>query len=237
MSIQLPKYTISTEVQNQPKNPILVILISLLIGLLFGFFSYKFYTTNSLTNLQASNEILDRINKENTEKINSLEAEVSILRTENKVKNQALRDLQQNYKNVIDLNNNLQADVAFYERLLSPNVKNKGLRVFQSELIKQKDNNYLLKLFLVQKIERAREISGKYEIYIKGQQNNTAKSLQISLKTKTNFKFKYFHKVSLPFSLPNGFKAEELVVKLFPKNNNKKTIEYTVDWQTLLNQE
>ena len=233
MSIQLPKYTISTIEEESYKNPILLIIVALIIGLSLGFFGYKYYSVNSISTLQQRNDVLEKATTKQLSLINNLESQVSILKTEKKVKHQATLDLQQDYKKSIDINNNLNADVSFYERLLSPNAKNKGLRVFESEVLTQKDGNYLLKLILVQKIERARDISGKYEIYINGLLNDKPKSVQISLNSKTNFKFKYFHKVSLPFSLANGFKPESLVVKLFPKNNKSKTIEYTVDWQTL----
>ncbi len=237
MSIQLPKYTISTQDDKPKKNPLFLILIFSLLAFATGYFGHQYFSVNSIASLQQRNDVLEKVNSQNTTKINQQQAQISILTTEKKVKQQALIDLQENYKKSIDLNNSLKADVTFYERLLSPNAKNTGLRVFQAQIVAQKDNKYMLKLILVQKIERAREIAGKYEIYIEGQLNNKQKSYQISLKSDTKFKFKYFHKVSLPFSLANGFKAQELVVKLFPKNNKTKTIEYRVDWQTLINQE
>ena len=87
---------------------------------------------------------------------------------------------------------------------------------------------------LVQKIQKAKIITGGFEISVLGRLEGVKKSIAIHIKDQSKYKFKYFQKISLDFSLPKGFKAEQLVVKLFPQNKKSNLIEHTVSWASLI---
>jgi len=208
--------------------------IMLILGLLIGFSGYKFWTDKSINHLTETNQILEELKLKNNKKIDSLSIKVSQLRAENTIKNEAILQLQNEYKTQIDLQNDLESEIRFYQQLLSPSAENQGLRVFESQVSDLGNGRFKLSLTLVQKIQKAATISGNFEVSISGTQEDSKKTITLSSKDDSNYEFKYFHKISLGYSLPKGFKPEQLVVKLFPKNNKSKPIEHTVSWETLL---
>lgn len=235
MSIKLPKYTIQTE-ENKPKKFIKIFLpLSLIVGLLVGYFASGMYANKTIKTLKERNSVLEEINSKNQDLISQQNSDLSILKTEQKVKQQGVLLLQADYKASIDAQESLKAEIKFYERLLSPNAENKGLRVFETNLREMSSLSYTLKAILVQKIERARNIAGRYNIQLIGKQNGQVKTVQLNNNNDSKFDFKYFYTISLSFSLPEGFKPEQLVVELLPKNKKAKTVKHTVDWQQLIN--
>lgn len=234
VSTELPKFTIqalSKEPSRLKKTayPLLVIL-----SFCFGYFGSIYFKNNTVKTLNERNDVLEEQNNTNQDKLIQQNEELSLLKTEQKIKQEAVLQLQNNYKDLIKSQNKLKSEIDFYERLLSPNSQNKGLRVFESKVLKHSDKQYSVKIILVQKLERAKEISGKYKIEIIGKKGSAPKTLQISSIKDIAFKFKYFHNISLDFSLPEGFNAEQLVVRLFPSIKKAKTIEYSVDWQSII---
>jgi len=234
VSIELPNYTIQTKVKKPHKLKKFIIPFLIIVSLITGYIASGVYANTTIKSLRMRNDVLETANSKNLDKIVQLETQISILTTEKKVKQQAIIEIQNDYKNLINSQDNLKSEINFYERLLSPNASNKGLRVFELSVNEKIDANYNLKMILVQKIERANIISGKLEIFVVGRQNNKTKSLLISKEKDSNYKFKYFHNLSLDFSLPEGFNAQQLVVKLFPKTKKAKTIEHTVVWQSII---
>jgi hypothetical protein len=234
VSIELPNYTIQTESERPNKFKKFILPLSIIISLLVGYFASGVYSNTTIKSLRMRNDVLETVNSKNLDKIVQLETQLSMLKTEKKVKQQAVIELQNDYKELINSQDNLKSEISFYERLLSPNTGNKGLRIFELSVNNKNDLSYHLKMILVQKIERAKIISGKLEIFVVGKQNNKTKSLLISKEKDSSYKFKYFHNFSLNFSLPEGFNAQQLVVKLFPKGKKAKTIEHTVVWQSII---
>ena len=234
MSIKLPKYSIQIEEKQPKKGTFLLLPLSLLLGLIIGYFASNLYANQTIKTLKQRNSVLEDINNKNQDLISQQNSDLSILRTEQKVKQQGVMLLQKDYKASIDAQESLKAEIKFYERLLSPDTENKGLRVIETSIQEKPGHSYGLKVILVQKIERARNIAGRYSVRLIGKQNGQAKSIQLSNNNDSKFDFKYFYTVSLTFSLPEGFKPEQLVVELFPKNKKAKTVKHTVDWQQLI---
>lgn len=234
MSIELPKYTIQ-ETQKEPKKIIkLLFPIFVLMGVLAGYFASGLYANQTIATLQERNHVLEESNTKNQDLIVQQNNDISILKTEKTIKNQATLLLQNDYKDLIESKTELQSEINFYQRLLSPKAENKGLRVFEAAIKQQSNQNFKLKLTLAQKIERAKNIKGTYTAKIVGHVDDKEKTIQISKNSDSKFDFKYFYTVSLAFSLPEGFKAERLVVELLPKTKKAKTKKYDFDWQSLI---
>ncbi len=233
VSIELPKYTISSEQQKSKKNNPFILLLVAIIVFILGYFMNSFRTSNTLKILQERNNVLENQNSTQQDIIEQQKTELSLLLTEKKIKKEATHQLQQDYKIRLQEVNQLKSELSFYERLLSPKAGNKGLRVFEISLTQNSEGNYFLKAILVQKLERAREIAGSYSIEIIGIKNNKPATIPVSVKDNSKFKFKYFYNISFNFSLPEGFKPQQLVVKLYPKVKKAKTIEHLVEWSTL----
>lgn len=233
MSIEVPKYVIQETGTNQPRSK-LGLMLSLIAALIIGYVLNELYSSRMMQTLRTQNEVLEENNIHNQESISELESKVSFIETELKVKRQATLDLQINYKDRLDELTQLKQDIQFYERLLSPNLKNTGLRVFEASILKQSQSSNKINVIFVNKIARANEVSGKYSIEITGTKNKENHTINALNDDKNKYRFKYFHKVSFDFSLPDGFKPEQLVVKLFPKTKKAKTIEYKASWQSLI---
>jgi len=234
VSIELPKYSIQTEAR-KPNRLKILLLPSVFIGsLLIGYFGGGFYLKQSNESLSVRNDVLENVNNDNQDLIAQLTSEVSILKTEQKVKQQAMLLIQKDYKDSIEKQTELKSEISFYEKLLSPNAQNKGLRVFNAVIHKRDDNYFDLKVILVQKLERANEIAGTVKISLVGREKNLPKTLDLSAKMDTKYKFRYFHNISLSFSVPEGFQPEQLVVNLFPQNKKAKMVEYTVEWLDII---
>jgi len=234
VSIELPKYTIQEKTQAPSLFKKIRLPLGIIIGTLVGYFGNYYFSNNTSSVLRVRNTVLEDLNGSLQDTIAQQKTELKMLKTENKVKHHAILDVQKEFKKLIDDQNELKSDINFYQRLLSPDAENKGLRVFKSKLSVHADNAYSLKLTLVQKLEKAKVISGKVSINVIGKLDKKVKNIKINEKEASKYKFKYFHNLSLMFSLPIGFKAEQLVVKLFPKNKRSNTIEYTVNWTSLI---
>ncbi len=233
MGIEIPKYVIQEKGMTQPRSK-LVIIISVLIALVVGFVFNELYSNRKLATLRTQNEVLEENNRAYLNKVSELESKKSLLETELKIKQQAVVALQSDYKLRLDELNQLKQDIQFYERLLSPNLKNKGLRVFEATIVERSQAQKNISIIFVNKIARANEVYGKYSLHVTGTQNGRQQSINL-LEGETNkYRFKYFHKVSFDFSLPDSFKPEQLVVKLFPKIKKAKTIEYKAPWHSLI---
>ncbi|VAW32996.1 hypothetical protein MNBD_GAMMA01-2066 [hydrothermal vent metagenome] len=234
MSIEIPKYTVQ---RIAPRPSVLkktVVPLLMALSFVVGFFSSYFYVDDSIKSLRTRNAVLEDLNNDSQNKIAQQQVKLSLLKAEKKIKTEAVIQLQNDYKKLLDIQNDLKSDINFYERLLVPNTKNKGLRVFEAQVQRHTEDTFLLKLTLVQKIERAQLASGAYQIDLIGTLNNKSKTIKINKKDDSSFKFRYFYRVSLVFSLPDGFKPEQLVVKLLPKNKKTKAVEYTANWQSLI---
>jgi len=237
VSSKTPQYTILEAVPEPSALKKLKIPLFLLLSLSIGYLSSHYFAGDRLKSLRTRNSVLEDLNAKNEDTFMQQKAKISKLAIEIKVKNQAILQLQEDLTNSIKKQGHLQSEIKFYEKLLSPNAENKGLRVFQAKLSKQGLNEYELNVILVQKLERAKTITGKYQIQLKGKLNQEGKILTLAAKDQSNYNFKYFHPITLAFSVPEGFKAEQLVVKLFPKRKKSKTVEFSTNWDSLTKQE
>ncbi len=233
MGIEIPKYVIQEKGTMQPRSNAPIIL-SAFIALVVGFVFNELYSNRKLETLRVQNDVLEENNRVNLDKIAQLESKNSLLETELKIKQQAVIALQNDYKLRLDELNQSKKDIQFYERLLSPNIKNKGLRVFEAVISEKSATLKTLSIIFVNKIARANEVYGKYSIQIQGKKGNNQQSINVLDQETNKYRFRYFHKVSFDFSLPDGFKPEQLVVKLFPKIKKAKTIEYKAPWHSLI---
>ncbi len=233
MGIEIPKYVIQEKGTAQPRSK-RVVIISVLIAFVVGFVFNDIYSNRKLEILRVQNEVLEDNNQLHLNEIAQLESKKSLLETELKIKKQAVVEIQEDYKLLLDELNQLKQDIQFYERLLSPNIKNKGLRVFEASVTETSTTHKKLSIIFVNKIARAKEVFGKYSIQIIGTKDNKKQTINVLDQETNKYRFRYFHKVSFDFSLPDGFKPEQLVVKLFPKVKKAKTIEYKAPWHSLI---
>ena len=234
MTIRIPQYTIENKINKSYTLKIFIGLLLLIIGFVFGYISSNFYVKNSLSSLQERNAFLDTKNLDFESTISSQLSEISILKIDKKVKTEAMLQLQNQYKDLLQTINNLKSDLVFYEQLLSPITINKGLRVFKAAIDKKDGISNTLTLSLAQKIERAKIINGMIKLTVLGSINDKQSNFIIDLEKSNKYKFKYFQTLSYQFSLPEGFKPEQLVVELIPSSKKAKTLQQSYTWGELI---
>jgi hypothetical protein len=169
------------------------------------------------------------------------QAQLSILQTDNKVQQEALQQLQLALQNQAQALSETEKNLAFYQRLLSPAVSGKGLRVFEARAIPVAENRWQLKLILVQRIERARQAEGTMEILLKGLKNGQPVTQPVTLmvnrdgdhKAFRHFKFKYFMPVEGVLTVPLGLQPEEIIFRLKPKAKKAKMVENRFAWKDI----
>lgn len=136
----------------------------------------------------------------------------------------------------------LRADLAFYRRLGAANGSQAPLAVHHIELEStQSPRVYRIIFTLTQKLRWAAVIAGRIELAVDGIQNGVAqhvtqKQLLAESSEPLNFKFKYFQQFERLITLPEGFKATQLTIRLRP-NNLRTPIDQSMDWQDVFDQQ
>ena len=134
----------------------------------------------------------------------------------------------------------LQADLAFYRRLGGANGSQAPLAVHYLELqTTQSPRVYRIIFTLTQNLRWAAVISGRVQLGIDGIQNGVAVNLteEQLLADSTeplNFQFKYFQQLERLITLPEGFEANQLTVRL--RSGSLRTpVEQSMKWASLFN--
>ena len=228
MTSRIPQY-FNNSPQPLWKNRAVILSVAVVIGFLLGFYFSNVYVKQSLNNLQQQNEVLDQTNTDLYAQNEEFKSRITLLETEVKVKKEATKRLQKQYQELLTQQNEIQSEIDFYENLLNPNQSGKDLRVFNAELANDKKS---INLTLAQKIERAKEISGRIDVQIEGKLDEKQETIKIS-DADLSYKFKYFQNISFEFSLPEGFQAQKLNVELIPSRNKRKKTIQTFSWDAL----
>ncbi len=232
-------------IQPVPSQPRLTVtvrwLLCVILGASVGFYlGYKFGAGNEHNWQQRYQRLQANYQQEKT-KWQQAQAQLSLLQTENRVQHETLQELQASLHEQAKTLHDRQKDLAFYQRLLSPAVSGKGLRVFEAEAHPVAENRWRLSLVLVQRIERARSTEGEMDVLLKGRKNGKEVTQPVTLmvnrdgdhKAFKRFKFKYFLPVTGILTVPLGLQPEEIIFRLKPKGKKAKMVESRFGWQDI----
>jgi hypothetical protein len=134
----------------------------------------------------------------------------------------------------------LKEELVFYRSLLSPAELEPGLQILGVQLAKGgKDNLYSYKVVLTQRRSRNHFADGIVEMLISGVQAGKAVTLESATvladkKGELQFKFKNFQSLEGQLSLPEGFTAKTVSVKVNPRSRSLKRIERNYDWKSIV---
>lgn len=122
----------------------------------------------------------------------------------------------------------LRADIEFYQRLLGAAGAGNGVAVHSlhlehtaAELV------YRFELTLSQNLKKARVVAGQVELLVDGVRDGRAHTLDVAAKDVAGvedmlgFQFKYFQLLRGSFTLPEGFIAERVRVRLVVQKGRK----------------
>jgi len=236
VTIKTPKYVIQ-----QAKEPPSFVkkhwLMFSLIGLAFLTFLIGRYSNLDVLNAFKGQKVTwDEVNQQLTAQNEAQLKSISLLETELKVKDQAIKELQQSLTKLSQEKASIKADLAFYENLLSHKDGIKTLRVFdlQADVVEDWVN---LKVVLAQKLEKAQVISGTLGLELTGVKQNKGEVINLieQFKLDDDFEFKYFQIKKYTFSLPKGFNPTTLLVELKSTTNRKKVITEQFQWSEIVN--
>ncbi len=189
---------------------------------------YANYQVEALQkDLQASLEQLEMA----TTSITNAEREADVLRHANAL----LRESERHRQDEIA---SLQADLAFYRRLGGANGSQAALAVHHMELQATRSPRvFLLAFTLTQNLRWASGISGQVLITVDGIQNDVARQLDDQrLLAETadplKFNFKYFQQFEHLITLPDGFSADRLTIRLTSRGL-RTDVERSTRWEDM----
>ncbi len=163
------------------------------------------------------------------------ETEVDVVRRANAI----LRNSERHRQDEIA---NLQADLAFYRRLGGANGSQAPLAVHYLELQTTKSPRvYRIIFTLTQNLRWAAVISGQIHLGIDGIHNGVAqhlteKQLLAESAEPLRFQFKYFQQLERLITLPEGFEASQLTIRL-KSGSLRSAVEQSMEWSSLFNQQ
>ena len=224
---------------NLPKWQLIAVPTVLIMLCIFYFAKYfvadeliyaNYEVTALRQDLQATLELLEA--EKNRATIAQREADV--VRRANAI----LRDSEGERQDKIA---NLQADLAFYRRLGGANGSQAPLAVHYLELqATQSPRVYSIIFTLTQNLRWATVVSGQIHIGVDGINNGVAQHLTESQllaesAESLNFQFKYFQQLERLITLPEGFEASRLSIRLRTGSLRSAT-EQSMEWDSLFNQ-
>jgi hypothetical protein len=221
---------------NLPKwQRIAVPVVAIMLGI---FYVSKYYVADELifanyqvealqSDLQTS---LEQLDIERT-RVTNAEREADVVRRANAL----LRDSERQRQDEIA---GLQADLAFYRRLGGANGSQAALAVHHMELQHTRSPRVSLLVFtLTQNLRWASSIAGQIQLGVDGIQDGIARHLddgQLLAETAAplKFQFKYFQQFERLITLPEGFAAERLTIRL-RSGSLGTAVEQTMQWQDM----
>jgi hypothetical protein len=189
---------------------------------------YANYAVHALQ--QDLQDALDMVDAEKA-RATIAEREADVIRGANAI----LRGSERNRQDEIA---SLQADLAFYRRLGGANGSQAPLAVHYMEVqVTQSPRVYRLIFTLTQNLRWAAVISGRIHLEIDGISNGVAlylsdEQLLADSPEPLKFQFKYFQQLERLITLPDGFEANMLTIRL--KSRGLRTdVERSMEWGKL----
>jgi len=137
----------------------------------------------------------------------------------------------------------LNEELGFYRRIVSPTDGQAGLRVQGFEVMDgnhgdngstgQIANSYRLRLLLVQSPQRSGRAQGEVDLSLRGTLRGETVSLTLQelAAEPQSFEFLYFQDVDVDVILPEGFEPETAEIELRPGQGNARAIAASFPWK------
>lgn len=205
------------------------------------FFFGKYFVAEELIHAHYQIEALEQDLQAALDQLEAEKSRAAVAEREAGVVRDAIAILRANEIERQDEIASLRADLAFYRRLGGANGSQAPLAVHYLELQATKSPRvYRIIFTLTQNLRWAAVISGSIQLGVDGINNGVAQHLteqQLLAETAEplRFKFKYFQQFERLITLPEGFEASQLTVRL--RSGSLRTpVERSVAWQSLFNQ-
>lgn len=204
------------------------------------FYFARYFVADELIYANYEVEALQQDLKSTLELLDTEQARATVAEREADVIRQANAILRNSERERQDKIANLQADLAFYRRLGGANGSQAPLAVHYLELqTTQSPRVYRIIFTLTQNLRWAAVISGQIQLGVDGINNGVAqhvteKQLLAESAEPLNFQFKYFQQLERLITLPEGFAASQLTIRLRTRSL-RSAVEQSMEWDSLFN--
>ena len=213
----------------------LLVAFLMLIMLGFGFQLARYIDKGDGLIVKAQKEtiaILSTDNNKLTTRVNQLDVEMELTQLENESLTKTLVEIKQQLEEQQQL-------LTFYERVVAPEKSDSIFVADDIELFSLGDNNYQLRMVLLQPTQQKSVINGSLKLSIKGELAGDAVAYKSNddnfIGDDITFRFRYFQAVSIDFSLPETFEPESLLLSttVYRYKTNKGNYERTLLWSDI----
>lgn len=183
------------------------------------FFSAGFWLADSVERdtieenkaLKRSLENIKQAHQEAVSQLNAMQVELEISQlTDEQTKAELSRR--------IETEQALKEKISFYQRVLAPEMTQDGFVVQRTEIVPTaSENNYLVKMILLQHEDIKAVIRGKLDIVVSGSQDGKVSAVNVRELENYNesaleFAFKYFQVLEINLTLPENFEPEAIEI-------------------------
>jgi len=154
------------------------------------------------------------------------------------IDSQSSKQLVNNVKELQQAQNDLESELAFYRRIMSPEQEKDGLKVDEFQISSSDTpQNFHFRLTLIQAGKQSRYLKGSVDLQLDGLLNGKKteynfRELGTFENRQFNFQFKYFQNIQGFLQLPDGFIAHKVSISAKTKGRGKKyNIQSQFDWQ------
>ncbi|MBT8123166.1 MAG: hypothetical protein KJO10_11555 [Gammaproteobacteria bacterium] len=199
----------------------------------------KLHGVTELESVRIENTLLQQHNDKLTDDAAGLREQVAILERSSQIDRQAADSVK---SELGELEEGLQAareEVEFYRGIVSPGDVKPGLRIHRFALEEgSAENEFHYELVLTQLKRNDKIISGAVVWQITGEMPDYRTEIGLDRVTEPavkelKFRFRYFQELTGTITLPEGFKAEQVVLTIKPSGKGKAKTEPVVqsfDW-------
>jgi hypothetical protein len=190
-------------------------------------------------NLEAENRSIKRSLSNLTSEHQTLQSDYNVLKVELEIAQLANEQSQASIKDGINKEQTLKEQVAFYQRVMAPEMSQDGFVVERMEVTATvSENNYSLKMILLQHENIKAIVKGTLNVRVFGSQDGKAvsfdiKNVQDEPKTALEFGFKYFQVLETSVTFPSGFTPDRFEINTDIYKYRKKRGSYSanIKWQ------
>ncbi len=202
-----------------------------------GFISASYFSHKNVKQMNILSQSSANLVKENQALIESYNQQKIAL----DISTISLRDTQTMLEQAIKRESELERQVEFYQRVMTPAADKDGFFVEHAEVTETlNDNAYQLNLVLIQNRKFKDVVSGKLTITLIGLSNGKFKSYPLSQISQASqsfdYAFRYFQQKDIPFVLPQTFIPDrfEITTDVYKLKKKRYSYSTTLKWEEVV---
>ncbi|APE06854.1 hypothetical protein BM528_14575 [Alteromonas sp. RW2A1] len=210
----------------------LLMAFLMLVMVAFGYQLARYMDEGDRLTVTAQKETIDILSTENntlTTRVNQLDVELELTQLENESLTKTLVDIKQQL-------NEQQQLLTFYERVVAPEKSEKIFVAKDVELYAAGDNQYQLRMVLLQPSQQKSVINGSLKLSIAGTQEGESVTFSSGdgsfVGENIKYRFRFFQAVNVTFTLPENFNPETIMLttEVYRYKTSKGGYERSMRW-------